>query len=116
MHYFFENNHLSIMEIQRLDLPLENDHHKIYHWLLYDKTSQALVKLWLRSKDSSPEIEERFFEQGYLKFSNRDATYIEKFNVAQHRLFNYSQRAVLPEISNLIENYLSTHTTYAMAI
>jgi len=86
VHHCFENNQLLILKIFRLDLNSESDTLILDHWLSYDKTSSAMVKLWERSKDSSPYIEERYFEQGYLKFNEYEATFIEKYNAGQHQL------------------------------
>ncbi len=36
--------------------------------------------------DRSDNIEERYFEEGYLKFNLTSGTFIEKFNLAQHQL------------------------------
>ncbi|GAA3964304.1 hypothetical protein GCM10022246_16840 [Pedobacter ginsengiterrae] len=104
--YFFENTDIIIMEIQRMDLADHADASELYHWLFLDKLSDSLVKLWFRSMDTSTEIQERYFEQGYLKFNSLDATYIEKYNSAQHKLTNFSERPLLPELEIVIENYL----------
>ena len=104
--YLFENAETLILEIQRLDLPDHTDISQIYHWLYFDKLTSSMVKLWFRSMDSSAEIEERYFEQGYLKFSSTEATFIEKFNSSQHKLINHSMKSISDETKNLIEDYL----------
>lgn len=104
--YLFENAETIILEIQRLDLADHTDISQIYHWLYFDKLTSSMVKLWFRSMDSSAEIEERYFEQGYLKFSNTEATFIEKFNSSQHKLINHSMKSISDETKNLIEDYL----------
>ncbi|RDC55740.1 hypothetical protein DU508_15840 [Pedobacter chinensis] len=103
--YRFENAETLIMEVQRLDLPDDADIAQIYHWLYFDKLSLSMVKLWFRSMDSSAEIEERYFEQGYLKFSETEATFIEKYNSSQHKLANDSKLPVNEEINRLIQDY-----------
>jgi len=103
--YLFENTETLIMEVQRLDLPDDSDIAQIYHWLYFDKLSLSMVKLWFRSMDSSAEIEERYFEQGYLKFSKTEATFIEKYNSSQHQLVNDSKQPVNEEINRLIQDY-----------
>ena len=87
------------------DLPLHQEASMSSHWLLYDKISEGMIKLWLRSVDSSSEIEERYFEQGYLKFNQMEATYIEKFNSAQHKLYRKSELQINQQMANLIEGY-----------
>ncbi|MGM9478998.1 hypothetical protein ACS5PU_21425 [Pedobacter sp. GSP4] len=104
--YFFQNSDTVIIEIQRLDLPQNADAEAVYHWLYLDKITGSLIKLWFRSLDSSNEIEERYFEQGYLKFNKTEATYIEKHNSSQQKLTNMSNRTIDAEISDLLENYL----------
>ena len=84
--YFFQNSDTTILEIQRLGLPENADAEATYHWLYFDKITGSLIKLWFRSMDSSTEIEERYFEQGYLKFNKTEATYIEKHNSSFRKL------------------------------
>ena len=102
----FENQHIIIIKMHRLDLPDCTEEHELQHWFIYEKSSKAMVKLWLRATDSSPAIEECFFEQGCQKFSKTEATYIEKFNVAQHQLHIVSKTPVYEELSELISQYL----------
>lgn len=104
--YFFEGEGLIIMEVKRNDMPDGADLAEIFHWLYLEKISGSLVKLWFRSMDSSADIEERFFEQGYLKFNAREATYIEKYNSAQHKLIKYNPEKVSTEVHAVIEDYL----------
>jgi len=104
--YFFQNSDTAILEIQRLGLPDNADAEATYHWLYFDKITGSLIKLWFRSMDSSTEIEERYFEQGYLKFNKTEATYIEKHNSSQQKLNNMGNRAIGDEMSVLLENYL----------
>jgi len=104
--YLFENQDIICTEIQRLDLPATSDISDIYHWLYFDKGTSSFLKLWFRSMDSSADIEERYFEQGYLKFSETEATFIEKYNSSMHKLSNQSKREANSEIKSLIEAYL----------
>lgn len=103
--YLFENAETLIMEVKRTDLPEGTDIAQVYHWLYLDKLTFSMVKLWFRSMDSSAEIEERFFEQGYLKFSNTEATFIEKYNSSQHKLINYTHHPLSKDTHHLIEDY-----------
>jgi len=104
--YLFENPDLVITKIKLASAPVGGNSWDGFHWLYFDKLSQSLVKLWFYSSDSSSAIEERYFEQGYLKFSDTEATFIEKFNSSQHKLVNYSRRPVSAEIEDLIDGYL----------
>lgn len=94
------------MEIQRMDLAENAAASDLYHWLFLDKPSKSLLKLWFRSMDTSTEVQERYFEQGFLKFNSLEATYIEKYNSAQHKLTNFSERPLLPELMLIVEDYL----------
>lgn len=104
--YLFENAEIVILEIQRMDLTATADASELYHWLFLDKLSGSLLKLWFRSMDTSTEVQERYFEQGYLKFNSVEATYIEKYNSAQHKLTNFSQRPISDEIKSIVNDYL----------
>lgn len=103
--HLFENNKTLIVEVRRLDLPKQSEPSLVNHWLFYDRASASLVKLWLNSTDSSSAIEERYFEQGYLKFNKAEGTYIEKYNSAQHKLNNNTDRVLSMEIKELIAGY-----------
>jgi len=104
--YLFENPEILITEIKRLDLPEDAKADELYHWLFLEKQSSSFVKLWFRSMDSSAEIEERYFEQGYLKFSETEATFIEKYNSSQHKLTNRIKQASEHEVKTRIQEYL----------
>lgn len=104
--HFFESPRLSIIEIQRTDLTENAAYFEIYHWLYLDKQTGALLKLWFHSKDASGEIEERYFEQGFLKFNNNQATFIEKFNSAQHTLENRRAKEIPGMLLAMVTEYL----------
>jgi len=104
--FLFENQELVITEIKRLDLPETASLNEVFHWLYFEKESNSLIKLWFRSMDSSNEIEERFFEQGYLKFNSTEATYIEKYNSSQHKLKNCGKDFIISDVQTSIEEYL----------
>lgn len=104
--YLFENPDVMITKIKLNGFPLGGNSWEAYHWLYFDKLSASLVKLWFHSSDPSAAIEERYFEQGYLKFSETEATFIEKFNSSQHKLVNYSRRPLSTDVQELIESYL----------
>lgn len=83
---FFDSPSLAIMELKRTGFPDTTPAPQILQWFLFDKKSDCFSKIDLRSVDSSGEVEERFFDQGFLKCNHSEATFIEKFNSAQHRL------------------------------
>lgn len=104
--YYLENPDHCILEIKRTDLAENADISEVFRWLLLDKKTQEIQSLTFRSMDSSGEVQERFFEQGYLKFNDQSATYIEKFNSAQHQLINHNSKILPTEIQNIITTYL----------
>ena len=86
--YHLENALLSILEIKLTDLPIEASKSDVYKWLCCNKSSGEVLQLIFNSSDSSEDIQERYFDQGYLKFNQQSGTFIEKFNSAQHQLSN----------------------------
>jgi hypothetical protein len=57
--------------------------------------------------DSSGEIEERYFEQGYLKFNHTTGTFIEKYNSAQHPLDRRMEWKLSSALENAIIDFLT---------
>lgn len=106
--YYLENSEHCILEIKRTDLPDDADIAEVFRWLFLDKKTQQIQSLIFRSMDSSGEVQERFFEQGYLKFNDQTATYIEKFNSAQHQLKNLTGTVLPIAIVNCLSAYLHT--------
>lgn len=104
--YYLENSTHSILEIKRTDLSSNADIAAKFRWLYLDKQTLDIQSLTFRSTDSSGEIQERFFDQGYLKFNAENGTYIEKFNSAQHQLENKTGKALPKEIQQIISLYL----------
>lgn len=98
--YFLENFSMQIIEIKRTDLPEDAEISEKFKWLKFDKETNEISQLDFSSMDSSAEIEERYFEQGYLKFNNTTGTFIEKYNSAQHPL----DRRIEFRISTILQN------------
>lgn len=105
--YFLENEKHTLLEIKRKDLDEKADISDVYLWLMVEKSSSYIEKLIFRSMDSSGEIQERFFEQGYLKFNEQSGTYIEKFNSAQYQLENKSGQSLPSTIIQALTAYLN---------
>ncbi|PST82603.1 hypothetical protein C7T94_08020 [Pedobacter yulinensis] len=84
--YSLKGNTICIVEIRKTGLPAAAPHESVYQWLLIDLNTLQVQPLAVRSIDSSGLVQERFFEQGYLKFDDNRGTFIEKFNVGQHQL------------------------------
>ena len=104
--YHLENASLSILEIKLTDLPIEAPKSDVYKWLCYNKLSGEVVQLVFNSSDSSEDVQERYFEQGYLKFSSQSGTFIEKFNSAQHQLSIISNSEIANPLLAAIEHFL----------
>jgi len=102
--YFLENFYLQIIEIKRVDLPEDAEIAEKFKWLTIDKESMSVTQLHFKSMDSSGEIEERYFEEGYLKFNSSIGTFIEKYNSAQHPL----NRQIDFKLSTAVENAITT--------
>ncbi|RZL33640.1 MAG: hypothetical protein EOP00_32650 [Pedobacter sp.] len=109
--YFLESPELYLLEIKRNDL---NEYAAIaekYQWLRIDKSSLEISRLSFRSMDSSKDVEERFFEEGFLKFNSTTGTFIEKYNSAQHSLENISRQEIPSKVLDSIYNMLSKNKT-----
>ncbi|TCC87342.1 hypothetical protein EZ428_21845 [Pedobacter frigiditerrae] len=100
--YFLENFYLYILEIKRTDLPKDAGAEAIFKWLMIDKETLTITPLSFNSMDAAGEIEERYFEEGYLKFNNSIGTFIEKYNSAQHPLDRRLEWKIATPLSNAI--------------
>ncbi len=107
--YHLENGSISILEIKQTDLHAQAPKSDIYKWLCVDKASGKIVQLIFNSMDASGDIEERYFEQGYLKFNRETGTFIEKFNSAQHQLINAGKDNLNPEITLSVDRFLKAY-------
>lgn len=104
--YHLANDSLCIFEIKRTDLPIDAIKSDIYKWLMYNKLSGEVTQLIFNSSDASEDVQERYFDQGYLKFSHQSGTFIEKFNSAQHQLSNYNQQDIPANLMTAIQDFL----------
>ena len=84
--YLMQNSEISIVEIKRTDLSEHATPSEKFHWLKVHNETSFISPLTFSSMDSSGEIEERYFDEGFLKFNANTATFIEKYNSAQHQL------------------------------
>jgi hypothetical protein len=84
--YLLSNHDLHIIEVKRLDLPDQASTSEKFHWLKINGRNFEITPLTFISMDSTETIEERYFEEGYLKFNEQNGTFIEKYNSAQHSL------------------------------
>lgn len=107
--YLLESNEFYLVEIKRNDLGDYAAVSEKFQWLKIPKANQPISKLTFRSMDSSEEIEERYFEEGFLKFSSEAGTFIEKYNSAQHILDNNSSDKLPEALHQKICELLANH-------
>ncbi|MCY1533065.1 hypothetical protein D9M68_683730 [compost metagenome] len=104
--YFLENTDSYILEIKRNDLSQDEDVSRLYKWMRVTKDFLETQPLTFRAMDSSLEIEERYFEEGFLKFNQHNGTFIEKYNSAQHQLEIKNCEEIPHELTEVINNFL----------
>lgn len=101
--YLFENPAFYFLEIRNYGNGF-TDHN--YQWFMIQKSDLKVIPLNLRFVDSSTMVEERYFDEGYLKFDHTSGTYIEKYNSAQHGLVQVSAMAVPTLVHEAIANFI----------
>lgn len=104
--YFLENSYLYIIEVKMTNVNENADASEKYKWLRIDKETLEITPFKFAAMDSSGEIEERFFDEGYLKFNRSTGMFIEKYNSAQHPLDRRLDWKLSTAITNLIEEFL----------
>ena len=112
---FLDNTELSILKVQLKDDSLggsissdpKSSAMFIAKWLMLNKATGMITTLEEKSKDASGDIVEHYFEQGYLKFNWESATFIEKFNYAQHQLLRLPADLLPQKLTIAIEAFLS---------
>jgi len=111
--FFLENDGLQLVEVKHTDLDENAEASEIFKWLRIDSSTNEVSQLIFSTMDSSGEIEERYFEEGYLKFNSKTGTFIEKFNSAQHALVRRDELQLPVHLQNLIETFIESnkHTT-----
>ena len=109
--YFLDNLHLSIIEVKLNGLPDNATAAEKFHWLKIDKENMVVSPLTFGAMDSSDEVEERYFEEGFLKFNSLSGTFIEKYNSAQHSLTLLDCNTLPDQIVKSIATYFSLETS-----
>lgn len=104
---FLDTEQMCIIEIKLTNPSACALHAKRNQWLLISKDSQQVRELHFSSMDSSHEIEERFFDLGYLKFDSKKGIYISKEPTAIHPIENTSCEEVPNTIMETIAKYLN---------
>lgn len=107
--YLLENSYMQIIEVKSMAIQKNADPSQRFKWLRVEKESLEISKLDFASMDSSGEIEERYFDQGYLKFNTTTGTFIEKYNSAQHPLDRRIDFRIPTALENAISEFLQGH-------
>lgn len=105
--YFLESTDFYLVEIKRNDLSDDALISDKFKWLKIAKQALTIIELTFSSMDSSLEIEERYFEEGFLKFNKEDGTFIEKYNSAQYALQNRGTEQLPDELWTSIRTMLA---------
>ncbi|WP_321330792.1 hypothetical protein [uncultured Bacteroides sp.] len=67
--FFLENESVAIVEIKRTDLPESATPDMKYHWVRCTKSNHLVDLFTFWKMNATDELQERWFEQGELKFS-----------------------------------------------
>ncbi len=104
-----ENTDHFLIEVKKVDI---GDVYENRYWLKVNKDQLHINILNLRAIDSSRDIEERFFEEGYLKFNAEKGIFIEKFNSGQHQ-YQILNGLESDQLIHAIQNYFADHKQLA---
>jgi len=97
-----ENTDHYLLEVERNSI---NSFFPNLEWFKISKDLLQVTPLNLKALDSSYDIEERFFDEGYLKFNATTGVFIEKFNSGQHKY----QLLECSDVSNTFTKTLQTY-------
>lgn len=109
--YFLESAQFYVLEIKRNDCAENAPPSERFRWLRIEKSDLKVLSLTFQMMDAFGQIEERYFDEGFLKFNDIDGTYIEKYNAAQHRLERLDPTQPLVSLTEAIMGYLDQFTT-----
>lgn len=104
--YVFESSAFYFLEIKKNNYATGNTNGN-YQWFKIKKSNLKITTLNLRFVDSSTFVEERFFDEGYLKFNISTGTYIEKYNSAQHSLAPISSAAMPSSVHQAVTDFIA---------
>ncbi|GAA3928963.1 hypothetical protein [Hymenobacter algoricola] len=104
--FYFESEAAILLEIKCLDLPGEQAPGRLYHWLWFDKATQALQAQEFVSMQAGEPEQAREFGQGSLRFTAHRATYAPHDGSPAHHL-TAAQPTELPmALRQAIREYL----------
>ena len=103
--FFLENESVVIAEIKRTDLPDTATPDMKFHWVKYVKKSALVEILVFRKMNATGDLQERWFEQGTLKFTKSEG-YFEDADgciVLQNHTGNFLADTVLLSIYKALD-------------
>ena len=102
---FLDNQNICIMQISR---PVKTavGYQKNDEWLLLQKTDMSIKSMSLKSRDDSYEVQERYFNLGYLKYNPKEGIFIEMANTGQHPLQTRDCEIIPAPYLNAVKNYM----------
>ncbi|MBB5440102.1 hypothetical protein HDC92_003800 [Pedobacter sp. AK017] len=104
--YFLDNQQLCIVEIKLNNVLSATEKKDHYKWLLINKRTMDVKEMRFNAMDSTAQIEERFFDLGYLKFDAQKGVYISKDPKEQYQLEKANCETVPEMIADAIAAYL----------
>lgn len=104
---FLDSNQFSIIEIKLRNNSAADSKESSFKWLLISKEMLKIKELHTKSMDASHEIEERFFDLGYLKFNAKRGVFISKEPPVHHPLENAIQTLIPSRVMEAIARYLN---------
>jgi hypothetical protein len=102
-----ENTDHYLLEVKKIEI---GDLYESYYWLKISKDQYQVSILNLKAIDSSRDVEERFFDEGYLKFNADQGIFIEKFNSGQHQYQILNSIEAEKRFIPTLQDYFAAHT------
>lgn len=107
-HDFFDNSTLCILEISTIDSTTKQ---KCFEWLLIKKANLSVKKMELKTRDSSSDVQERYFDLGFLKYDGPNGIFIEAAAEDLHPLEHKGCKDIPQAYLLAISSYLAAKQT-----
>ncbi|WP_316805612.1 hypothetical protein [Pedobacter nototheniae] len=104
--YHLENSEISIIEIERSDLPANAEIYERFQWIKFDKCTSKITALTFVSMKADEEEQTRIFEGASLKFNFAEASFSEN-NQVEQVLKNNTEEGISATTEQFITNYLT---------
>ncbi|RZL44726.1 MAG: hypothetical protein EOP00_19200 [Pedobacter sp.] len=79
-----------------------------FSWIKISRDQKQISVLNLNFVDSSYHVEERYFNEGYLKFNDKEGIFIEKFNSHQHH-YQIRNFDMISLVHSTLENFFADY-------